>query len=100
MIRLVVHAAPVAVSLTVAYSIARFAPYWVLGVNRWLWWLAVFAVANTCLLLGDRLRARLSQRDRPPQDRPGLPQRRLERLGRSEEVEIAMGSADELGPDR
>ncbi len=51
--------APVALAMAVAYVLARFAPYWVVGVNRWLWWLGVFAVANTCLVLGDNLRSRL-----------------------------------------
>ena len=53
---------PVALAVTVAYALARFAPYWVVGVNRWLWWLGVFGIANTCLLLADSVRHRLMRR--------------------------------------
>ncbi len=56
------RAVPVAAAMGVAYGLARFAPYWVLGVNRWLWWFGVFGIANTCLVVGDRMRARLATR--------------------------------------
>lgn len=58
---LAARAVPVVVAIGVAFGLARFAPYWVLGIDRRLWWLGVFGIANTCLVLGDNLRARLMQ---------------------------------------
>ena len=63
--RVLARAAPVVAAISVAFGLARFAPYWVLGVDRRLWWFVVFAVANTCLVLGDNLRARLMRRPSP-----------------------------------
>lgn len=63
---LLARAVPVVGAVAVAYLLARFAPYWVLGVNRWLWWFGVFAVANTCLILGDNLRSRLLRQQSEP----------------------------------
>lgn len=60
--RRLARAVPVVVAVAVAYCLGRFAPYWVLGVNPWLWWFGLFAVASTCLVLGDNLRARLNRR--------------------------------------
>lgn len=60
------RAAPVVAAVAVAYVLARVAPYWVLGVNRWLWWFGLFAVANTCLVLGDNIRARLMRQESEP----------------------------------
>lgn len=54
--------------MAVAYALARFAPYWVVGVDRRLWWLGVLAIANTFLVLGDNLRSRL-MRQRPERSR-------------------------------
>ena len=56
------RAAPIVGAVGVAYCLARFAPYWVIGVNRWLWWFGVFAIANTCLVLGDSLRVWCTRR--------------------------------------
>ncbi len=47
--------------MAVAFALARFAPYWVVGVDQRLWWFGVLAIANTCLVLGDNLRGRLVQ---------------------------------------
>ena len=51
---------PATMAMAVAYGLARYAPYWVIGVNRWLWWFAVFGIANTCLVFGDKIRSRYS----------------------------------------
>jgi len=64
-LRALARAAPVVAAISVAFGLARFAPYWVLGVDRRLWWLGVFATANSCLVLGDNLRARLMRRASP-----------------------------------
>lgn len=66
--RLLARALPVAVAVAVAYALARFTPYWVVGVDRRLWWFGVFAIANTCLVLGDNLRCRL-MREQPGRGR-------------------------------
>lgn len=75
-LRVLARAVPVAAAMGVAYGLARFAPYWVVGVDRRLWWFGVLAIANTCLVLGDMLRGRLMRQRlerRAAGDRSGSP---------------------------
>ncbi len=57
-IRIFLLLAPVVSAFALAYFISRTAPPWRLGMNPILWWISVFTVANTYLLLADRFLTR------------------------------------------